>query len=177
METNTEKHQDSARLKRRERAIWGTLTAVLLAIVLAITVTPTLLAEQRSNSERALDVLESVFRFIERNYVDEVDPDVLLEGALRGMFEILDDPYSAYLSADQMRGLTDTTTGEFGGVGMYISKQRAADGDERSGFVEVVSPIEDTPAFRAGVRAGDLIVALRDEVDDEFESTEGLSID
>lgn len=177
IDTNTDKHQDTTRLKRRERAIWGTLTVLLLAIVLAFTVTPTLLAEQRSETDRVLDVFESVLRFVERNYVDEVDPNVLLEGALRGMFEILDDPYSAYLSSEQMRGLTDTTTGEFGGVGMYISKQRAADGDERSGFVEVVSPIEDTPAYRAGVRAGDLIVALRDETDDEFQSTEGLSID
>ncbi len=175
--TNNEKYRQTTQQKRRERAIWGALTVLLLSVVLAFTLTPALLAEERTETDRVIDVFESVFRFIERNYVDEVDPNLLLEGALKGMFDVLDDPYSAYLTADQMRGLTDTTTGEFGGVGMYISKQRSVEGDERSGFVEVVSPIEDTPAYRAGVRAGDLIVALRDETDDEFQSTEGLSID
>ena len=167
---------DRSRRRRHERAVWGSLTALLLAFVLVFSVTPSLLADGYSDTDRAVDVFESVLRFIERNYVDEVDPDVLLEGALKGMFESLGDPHSAYLSGEQMRGLTDTTTGEFGGVGMYVSKQRE-NGEDRSGFVEVVAPIEDTPAFRAGVRAGDLIVALKEQDDEEFVSTEGLSID
>ena len=174
--TNQQSTNNTSRRRRRERAIWGSLTALLLAFVLVFTVTPSLLADSYSDTDRAVDVFESVLRFIERNYVDEVDLDVLLEGALKGMFDSLGDPHSAYLSGEQMRGLTDTTTGEFGGVGMYVSKQRP-NGDDRAGFVEVVAPIEDTPAYRAGVRAGDLIVALKDEADEEFLSTEGLSID
>jgi carboxyl-terminal processing protease len=166
---------DRSRRRRRERAVWGSLTALLLAFVLVFTVTPSLLADSYSETDRALEVFESVLRFIERNYVDEIDPQVLLEGALKGMFESIGDPHSAYLSGEQMRKLTDTTTGEFGGVGMYVSKQRA-DGDG-SGFVEVVAPIEDTPAYRAGVLAGDLIVALKEQGAEEFLSTEGLSID
>lgn len=153
--------------------------ALLVGAVLVLTITPSVFAQDYSDTERAVDVFESVLRFVQENYVDEVDTDVLLEGALEGLFESLDDPYSAYLDADEMRGLTDTTTGEFGGVGMYIAKQQTEDeeDEEASGFVEVVSPIEDTPAFRAGVRAGDLIVAVRDESADEFTSTEGLTID
>ncbi len=172
----TEKGRESRRV-RRERAVWASLTGVLVVIVLVFTITPSVLAQNYSETDRVVDVFESVLRFIEQNYVEEVDPDVLLEGALQGMFESLDDPYSAYLDAQDMRGLTDTTSGQFGGVGMYISKQRTDNGDENSGFVEIVAPIEDTPAFRAGIRAGDLIVALKDAAEEEFESTEGLSID
>lgn len=149
---------------------------LLVAAVLAFTITPSVLAQNYSETDRVVDVFESVLRFIQQNYVDEVDADALLEGALEGMFDSLDDPYSTYLDADQMRGLTDTTTGEFGGVGLYIAKEQVEAQDD-SGFVRVVSPIEDTPAFRAGVRAGDLIVALREEDDEEFETTSGLSID
>lgn len=166
--------------RRRERAVWGTIGAVLIAALLILTITPNLLAQDSDaydETDQAIDTFEAVLRFIQQNYVDEVDPQVLLEGALSGMFESLDDPYSAYLDAQEMRGLTDTTTGEFGGVGMYISKENTEDDDPRAGFVTIVAPIEDTPAFRAGVRAGDLIIAVRDENDDEFQSTEGLSID
>jgi len=171
-----EKGSESRRV-RRERAVWASLTGVLLVIALVFTITPSVLAQNYSETDRVVDVFESVLRFIEQNYVEEVELDVLLEGALQGMFESLDDPYSTYLDAEDMRGLTDTTSGQFGGVGMYISKQRTDNGDENSGFVEIVAPIEDTPAFRAGIRAGDLIVALKDASDEEFESTEGLSID
>ena len=174
-EQNTQRNE--AKAVRRERAVWASLTALLVIVVLVFTITPSVFAQNRSQTDQIVDVFESVLRFIEESYVDEVDLDALLEGALKGMFDSLDDPYSTYLDAESMRGLTDTTSGEFGGVGMYISKQRTDANDARSGFVEIVAPIEDTPAFRAGVRAGDLIVALRDQNDEEFASTEGLSID
>ncbi|MFW5683507.1 MAG: S41 family peptidase [Spirochaetota bacterium] len=165
------------RRKLRERAVWGTVSVVLITAVLAVAFAPNVFAQQHSETDRIVDVFESVLRFVQQNYVEEVDPDVLLEGALEGLFESLDDPYSAYLDADEMRALTDTTAGEFGGVGMYIAKEQTEEDDEAAGFVEVVSPIEDTPAFRAGVRAGDLIVGIRDESDEEFTSTNGLTID
>jgi carboxyl-terminal processing protease len=85
------------------------------------------------------------------------------------MFEALDDPHSAYLDTEEMRGLTDTTSGEFGGVGMFISKPIEGSVDQR--YIEVVSPIEDTPAYRAGLRAGDRIKAV------EGQSTADLSVD
>ena len=165
------------RSSRGERTLWTTVTAIAIGLVLIVAVAPTLFAQSSSETDRALEVFENVFRFVRENHVDEVDTDVLLQGALRGLFESLDDPYSAYLDAQAMRGLTDTTTGRFGGVGMYISKQQTDPNDKRSGYVEIVAPIEDTPAYHAGIRAGDLIVALRDEGADEFLSTPGLSID
>lgn len=172
--TGLETQRNDTKQRRRERAVWGSITILLVAAVLILTVTPSLFAQDYSETDRAVDVFESVLRFVEENYVDEVDPDVLLEGALEGLFESL-DRFSYYLDEEEMRDLTMTTTGEYGGVGMYVSKQPPE--DSKPAFVEVVAPIEDTPAFRAGVRAGDLIVALRDEGEDEFTSTEDLTID
>lgn len=141
---------------------------VLTAALLLIAPSAPIRAQGASvdSREDALETIEDVFRFIQDHYVDEVDSDVLLEGALRGLFDSLEDPHSAYLSAEEMRGLTDTTSGEFGGVGMYIQKR--TDGN---GYVEVVSPIEDTPAEEAGIRTGDLIMEI------DGVSTTDLSID
>ncbi|MGI9256400.1 MAG: S41 family peptidase, partial [Salinispira sp.] len=119
-----------------------------------------------------LDSFRQVFEFIQDNYVDEVEPEVLIEGALKGMFKSLEDPYSAYLDEIDLRSLTDTTSGEFGGVGLYINKAIPTDDrPEIQEWVEVVSPIEGTPAFRAGLRPRDFIIAIEDE------PTVDLSID
>jgi len=154
-------------VRTRRPALWIGVSIALLAVLLTLTVVPTTLAQgSQGGSEQALGLFEQVYRFIERNYVDEVDPDALIEGALEGMFEALDDPHSAYLDMEEMRSLTDTTSGEFGGVGMYISKRPAEEGDQ--GYIEIVSPIEDTPAYRAGLRAGDLIKAVEGELTSEL---------
>lgn len=148
---------------------WIGLGALLVATSLLATLAPAAAAQGASGSgERELGLFEQVYRFVQRNYVDEIDPDVLIEGALRGMLESLDDPHSAYLDTEAMRRMTDTTSGEFGGVGMYISKP---EGQDEDAYIEIVSPIEDTPAFRAGLRAGDRIVTI------EGESTAALTVD
>lgn len=153
--------------------LWGSVSAVLTVVLIALALVPRVVAQGSQGgsdaSDRALGLFEQVYSFIQRNYVDEVDPDVLIEGALQGMFEALEDPHSAYLDVEEMRGLTDTTSGEFGGVGMYISKP--ANPPDGVAYIEVVSPIEDTPAYRAGLRAGDRIRAV------EGESTAEMSVD
>ncbi len=157
------------RHNRRERALWMGVTTMLLAALLVILVSPTVLAQnQRSDSERYLRMFKQVYEFIENNYVEEVDAEKLIEGAMQGMFDALEDPHSAYLTERDMRGLGDTTAGEFGGVGLNISKQPDRDG---KGYIEVVSPIEDTPAHRAGIQSGDLIVEV------EGQSTRAMRID
>ena len=103
--------------------------------------------------------LNSVFDFVQQNYVDEIDPKILYEGALKGMLDAIGDPYTLYLDSDYMRDLNDTTSGSFGGVGLSISKA-AESTPSKPAYVEVASPIEDTPGAKAGIQAGDLISAI-----------------
>ena len=120
---------------------------------------------QLSQSEKALktrqytEMMRSVFTFVEQNYVDEVDPTVLYEGAMKGIMDALGDPYTVYLDTSQMRSMTDTTVGNFGGVGLSISKAPVST-PEKPAYVEVVSPIENTPGWKAGIQAGDLILSI-----------------
>jgi carboxyl-terminal processing protease len=110
--------------------------------------------------------IQNAFNFIQRNYVDEVDSRVIFEGAMNGMFNALGDPYSSFLPISEMNDLKDTTQGSFGGVGLYIHKLTG-----NTPYVEVASPIEDTPGWRAGINPGDLIIEI------DGESTDKLTID
>jgi carboxyl-terminal processing protease len=94
-----------------------------------------------------------VFDAIKRNYVESVEDKKLLTEAINGMLTGL-DPHSAYLDADAFRDLQVGTQGQFGGLGIEVGME--------DGFVKVISPIEDTPAFRAGIKPGDLIIKLDD---------------
>ncbi|WP_428770924.1 S41 family peptidase [Treponema sp. HNW] len=116
-------------------------------------------AEKEVHSRQYIELLNSVYTFVLENYVDEVDPKILYEGALKGMMDAFEDPYTAYLGTAQMRDLNDTTTGDFGGVGLSITKPAETSADKPA-YVEVVSPIEDTPGWRAGIQAGDLILSI-----------------
>ena len=140
------------------------ISTVFFVLLVAVLIPCSAIAQgSGAKTQQALADFSRVFRFIQDNYVEEIDPDVLLEGALEGLLNSLDDPHSSYIRAEGLRSLQDTTSGEFGGVGMYISKrQRTEDGDENGDapYIEVVSPIADTPADRLGVRANDLIVEI-----------------
>ncbi|MFY9326993.1 MAG: S41 family peptidase [Georgfuchsia sp.] len=94
-----------------------------------------------------------VFNAIKQGYVEPVDDKTLINNAISGMLSNL-DPHSAYLDAESFKELQVSTQGEFGGLGLEVGME--------DGFVKVVSPIEDTPAWRAGIKAGDLIVKLDD---------------
>ena len=98
-----------------------------------------------------IEEFANVLTMVQKNYVDEVGTDKLIDGAINGMLASL-DPHSAYLSPDLYKELQVDTRGSFGGLGIEIT--------QRSGVLTVVSPIEDTPAFRAGVRSGDQIVKI-----------------
>jgi carboxyl-terminal processing protease len=95
-----------------------------------------------------------IFSRIKSDYVEDVEDDVLLEHAIRGMLSGL-DPHSTYLSPDEYNELRIGTSGEFGGLGIQVGME--------DGFVKVISPIDDTPAFKAGLEAGDLIIRLDDK--------------
>ncbi len=101
-----------------------------------------------------LDELRSfteVFARIKKDYVEEVSDKTLLENAIRGMLSGL-DPHSSYLDPENFKELQVGTSGEFGGLGIEVGME--------DGFVKVISPIDDTPAMHAGVKAGDLVIRL-----------------
>ena len=112
-----------------------------------------------SKQRQYLDVINQLYYFIQQNYVEEIDPLVLYEGALKGMLGALDDPYTTYMSQSEWRSLTDTTTGNFGGVGLSITKP-AISTEEKPAYVEVAEPIENTPGARAGILSGDLLIEI-----------------
>jgi len=105
-------------------------------------------------------IMQNVFDFIIRNYVEEVDPRVIFEGAMNGMFGALEDPYSTFLTESDMKDMNDTTQGSFGGVGLNITKAVTPRPDGKPMWVEVASPIEDTPGWRAGISPGDFITEI-----------------
>ncbi len=99
-----------------------------------------------------LSLFSNVLRLVRDNYVEEVDEGTLIRGAVRGMLAEL-DPHSSYLDRKQHQEMQIDTKGEFHGLGIEISKRR-------DGIIEVVAPIEGTPAYRAGIKAQDRIVAI-----------------
>jgi len=100
-----------------------------------------------------LRTFTEVFQKIKTDYVEEVDDKTLLENAIQGMLTGL-DPHSNYLNTEAYKELQVGTTGEFGGLGIEVGME--------NGFVKVISPIDDTPADNAGIKAGDLIIRLDD---------------
>src|SRR6266851_8936250 len=98
---------------------------------------------------KELATFANVLAIVQKNYVDPVTTKQLIDGAITGMLNAL-DPHSAYLTPDLYKELQVDTRGSFGGLGIEITS--------RNGVLTVVSPIEDTPAYRAGVKAGDQIL-------------------
>ncbi|MDR1936648.1 MAG: S41 family peptidase [Candidatus Accumulibacter sp.] len=102
-----------------------------------------------------LRTFAEIFNAVKRGYVEPVEDQKLITHAISGMLSNL-DPHSSYLDADAFKDLQTTTQGEFGGLGIEVGME--------DGLVKVISPIEDTPADRAGVKAGDLIFKLDDKL-------------
>jgi len=129
-----------------------------LTLGVSLTLGQSVFAERGNSNANALPLEElraftEVFANIKNNYVEDTTDKELLENAIRGMLSGL-DPHSAYLDTDAYKELQVGTSGEFGGLGIEVSME--------DGFVRVVSPIDDTPADRAGIKAGDLIIRLDD---------------
>jgi carboxyl-terminal processing protease len=135
--------------------------AVLLAVLLSGGHGVEGVGAAPSTSDEELETFTTVLAIIQKNYVEEVDTKRLVEGAINGMLASL-DPHSAYLTPELYKELQVETTGSFGGLGIEITN--------RNGMLTVVSPIEDTPAARAGIKAQDIIL----KIDGEF--TKDLSL-
>ena len=111
-------------------------------------------AEDDKEVYKHLNLFGEAFEKIKNNYVEQVSSKELVEAAIEGMLSSL-DPHSTFLNTDELKELKVQTKGEFGGLGIEVTLE--------SGFVKVISPIDDTPASRAGIVAGDLITHLDDE--------------
>lgn len=118
--------------------------------------------EKKKSTYEYLDLFGDIFERVRADYVVEVDDGKLIEAAIDGMLRSL-DPHSGYLAPKAAENMRVQTSGEFGGLGIEVSQEK--------GFVKVVAPIDDTPAAKAGIKAGDYIT----HVDDE--PTLGLSLD
>jgi len=124
---------------------------------IAMSTTGTVLAEKEQAVTLPFEELRTfteIFGRIKQDYVEEVTDKKLLESAIRGMLVGL-DPHSSYLNEEEYKELRVGTTGRFGGLGIQVTME--------DGFVKVISPIDDTPAKRAGMEAGDLIIKLNDQ--------------
>lgn len=98
-------------------------------------------------------IFAQVLNQIRNAYVEEIDDKTLLENAIKGMLAGI-DPHSTYLAADDYESLQESTTGEFGGLGVEVGIE--------NGFIKIIAPMDDSPAARAGIQAGDLIIKLDD---------------
>jgi carboxyl-terminal processing protease len=165
---------DVEKVKRPFRALWLAATLVLCALFVFASVPRAGAQNGDQASENYASIIQNIFDFIQKRYVEEVDPQKLYEGAMDGMFKALGDPYTAFLPESEMSDLNDTTQGNFGGVGLYITKPVSARPDGRPPYVEVASPMEDTPGWRAGINPGDLIIAINDEATDTLSMDEVL---
>jgi carboxyl-terminal processing protease len=132
----------------------------------SVSITSSVLAEKKPEESTGLPLNElrnfsDIFARVKTDYVEDVDDKTLLEHAIRGMLSGL-DPHSTYLNSDEYKELKIGTTGKFGGLGIQVGME--------DGFVKVISPIDDTPAFRAGLESGDLIIRLDEK------SVKGMSL-
>ena len=106
---------------------------------------------ENDNIYDKIDIFGEVLEKINKEYVDDVDPSKSMDAAINGLLQSL-DPYSAYMTPESFESMQTETSGEFGGLGIEVGME--------AGIVKVISPIDDTPASKAGLKAGDYIVKI-----------------
>lgn len=114
------------------------------------------ITEKTTYNNKYINEFIKNYNYIKDNYYEEIDENDLINGAISGMMESLDDPYSAYLDEDTSNNFSITLDGSFKGLGVQILK------DEESGYMLVTSVFKDSPAASAGLQAGDLIISIND---------------
>ncbi|WP_448579380.1 S41 family peptidase [Thermaurantiacus sp.] len=125
--------------------------AALVALAIGVPIGSAVQASRQNDTYRQLDAFIEVFLKVRENYVESVDDEKLIAGAIDGMLSSL-DPHSSYLDARDSQQMRTQTDGEYGGLGLTVTTE--------DGAVKVVAPTDDTPAARAGIKAGDFITHL-----------------
>lgn len=146
------------REKIMKKIIWLSLSALGVCILLGSFAPKMSFAEERYSE---LQNFSRVLNMIQQYYVEEVDTKKLIYGAIKGMLREL-DPHTNFMPPEMFRDFETETSGEFGGLGIEISVQ--------NGVLTIISPIEDTPAWEAGIKSGDKVIAI------DGKSTKGLSL-
>ncbi|HUO06185.1 MAG TPA: S41 family peptidase [Candidatus Binataceae bacterium] len=142
------------------------VVAACVGIALALAVVFTRRAQALpNNTYEELDTFAHVLSIVQKNYVEPVSTKKLIDGAISGMLSSL-DPHSAYLTPELYRDLEVETRGSFGGLGIEITI--------KNGMLTVVAPIEDTPAYRAGIKSGDQIIKIDDDFTKDMSLTEAV---
>ncbi len=126
----------------------------IISLIVSITIPHGKIKAETEEIYDKLKVFADVLSIVQKNYVEETKPEDLIYGAINGMLRTL-DPHSSFMRPDLYKELQVETKGSFGGIGIEITI--------RKGVLTIVSPIEDTPAFRAGLKAGDKIIKIEDE--------------
>ncbi len=130
------------------------ITAVAFSVMLTAVPVAAIATESDEETFRQLELFGDIFERVRSQYVEETADKELIESAINGMLQSL-DPHSSYLNEESFRDMQVQTRGEFGGLGIEVTMEQ--------GLVRVVSPIDDTPAARAGIEAGDFITHLDGE--------------
>ena len=130
------------------------LKKTLYIFLLLFFITEGLLANANEKLYNKIDLFGEVLEKVKDEYVDEIDQSEVMDSAINGVLQSL-DPYSAYMSPELFKSMQTESKGEFGGLGIEIGME--------AGVVKVIAPIADTPAEKAGVKAGDYIVRINDE--------------
>ena len=140
-----------------KKILLGTLAGAVVGLGIAVQVSGPITAQEDTSLQTTyeqLDLFGDIFERIRSTYVEEVDDVALIQAAINGMLTSL-DPHSSYLPPKDYDEMQVETKGEFGGLGIEVTQE--------DGFVKVVSPIDDTPAYRAGIEAGDFVTHIDGE--------------
>jgi len=127
---------------------------IILYFILLLSIPNKVYSEDVNKLYKKIDLFTEVLEKVQEEYVDEIDQSKVMDSAINGVLQSL-DPYSSYMNPETFREMQTETSGEFGGLGIEVSME--------AGVVKVITPIDDTPAAKAGVKSGDYIVRINGE--------------
>jgi carboxyl-terminal processing protease len=149
----------------KNKALLVGVVLVLITSILTFMITNTIevvmgdrvvISKGDYNNLKDVEKLLGLKEHIKKNYVEGAKDDALMDGAMKGLFESLGDPYSTYLTPSEFKNMNEMTSGSFGGIGVIVTKSE-------EGYITVVAPVEDTPGEKAGIKTNDKIIKVDDK--------------